>query len=184
MRSAGTGSLSVKSMQALLDEIARRSGLILLCLAGFAVLLLLLTIVLFVRLAKVRKTFRTLLEGASGANLEAMLLRQQSDYQEAVQKMERINREIVSLNERMRMTKRFVGLKRYDAFPDMAGEQSFALAVYDDNGDGVVITSIVGRADCRVYCKKLIAGRAIRDLSDEERSAIDQAAMAPVGVAS
>jgi hypothetical protein len=64
---------------------------------------------------------------------------------------------------------------KYDAFEDVGGNQSFALAVYDDRGDGALITSLSGRTDCRVYCKPLIAGKSERNLSQEEQRAIQEA---------
>ena len=76
----------------------------------------------------------------------------------------------------MESSKRFLGLVRYDAFEDMGGAQSFALAIFDENGDGTVVTSQVGRSDCRVYAKELNGGRAERELSAEEKEAIDAAA--------
>lgn len=71
--------------------------------------------------------------------------------------------------------KRHVGLVKYDAFEDVGGSQSFALALYDDKGDGALITSLVGRSDCRVYCKPLIGGKSERSLSQEEQRAIREA---------
>lgn len=76
----------------------------------------------------------------------------------------------------MESAKRYLAVVRYDAFDDVGGEQSFAFAMYDERGDGAVITSQVGRADCRVYAKQLKRGEADRELSREERSAIEQAA--------
>jgi hypothetical protein len=64
---------------------------------------------------------------------------------------------------------------RYDAFEDVGGAQSFALALYDDQGNGAVMNGIVGRTDCRVYCKPLVAGRSPHNLSQEESRAISEA---------
>ncbi len=66
------------------------------------------------------------------------------------------------LEEKMDGSKRHLGIVRYDAFDDVGGAQSFALALYDDRGDGVVVSSLVGRADCRVYGKPLRSGRSTR----------------------
>jgi hypothetical protein len=48
---------------------------------------------------------------------------------------------------------RNVGLVRYDAFEDVGGRLSFSCALLDDLGTGVVMTSINGRHDTRVYAK-------------------------------
>ncbi len=68
-----------------------------------------------------------------------------------------------------------VGLVRFDAFEDMGGRLSFSLALLDEAGDGVVVTSINGRQDTRVYAKPVGRGASDHDLSDEEAAAIRQA---------
>ena len=42
---------------------------------------------------------------------------------------------------------------RYDAFGDMGGRLSFSVALLDDAGDGLVLTSINGRTETRTYCQ-------------------------------
>ena len=68
-----------------------------------------------------------------------------------------------------------IGLVRYDAFEDMGGRLSFSLAMLDDAGDGVVLTSINGRQDTRAYAKPVAGAASSHNLSDEEAEAIRQA---------
>jgi hypothetical protein len=70
---------------------------------------------------------------------------------------------------------RNVALVRFDAFDDMAGRLSFSVALLDDNGDGVTLSSIAGRADTRVYAKGIKGGRSDHELSPEEDQAITAA---------
>jgi len=74
---------------------------------------------------------------------------------------------------------RRVGLLRYDAFEDVGGRLSFSCAFLDDRGDGVVLTSINGRQDTRVYSKPVLGGRSSYNLSAEEEEAIRQALSEP-----
>lgn len=74
---------------------------------------------------------------------------------------------------------RHVGLVRYDAFEDVGGRLSFSCALLDDRGDGVVVTSINGRQDTRVYAKPIVDGRSRYNLSTEEEEAIRQALAEP-----
>jgi len=68
-----------------------------------------------------------------------------------------------------------VGLLRYDAFEDVGGRLSFSCAMLDDRGSGVVLTSINGRQETRVYAKPITEGRSSYNLSAEEEEAIRQA---------
>jgi hypothetical protein len=74
---------------------------------------------------------------------------------------------------------RHVGLVRYDAFEDVGGRLSFSCALLDAGGNGVVMTSINGRQDTRVYAKPVIDGRSAHNLSIEEEEAIRQALATP-----
>ncbi len=76
-------------------------------------------------------------------------------------------------------TVRHVGLLRYDAFEDVGGRLSFSCALLDDHGDGVVLTSINGRQETRVYAKPVTQGVSSYNLSTEEQEAIRQALEAP-----
>ncbi|HVD69746.1 MAG TPA: DUF4446 family protein [Actinomycetota bacterium] len=75
---------------------------------------------------------------------------------------------------------RHISLLRYDAFEDVGGRLSFSCAMLDDHGTGVVLTSINGRQETRVYAKPIAEGNSTYNLSVEESEAIRQA-MAPAG---
>lgn len=116
-----------------------------------------------------------LLDGANGANLENLLMDTLRENQALNDRLDKSERKLSELEQHGEKSKRHIGLVRYDAFEEVGGNQSFALAVYDDKGDGVVLNSIIGRTDCRVYAKPLVGGRSDRSLSEEERKAIEEA---------
>jgi len=70
---------------------------------------------------------------------------------------------------------RHVSVVRYDAFGDLGGRFSFSAALLDDGGDGLVLTSIHGRAETRTYVKGLTGGSSDIDLSPEEIKAVQLA---------
>jgi hypothetical protein len=72
-----------------------------------------------------------------------------------------------------------IGLVRFDAFEDAGGAQSFALALIDDDGDGVVLTSLHSRQTTRLYIKGVRRGVAESPLSAEEVRAMQNAGIAP-----
>lgn len=72
-------------------------------------------------------------------------------------------------------TIKHIGIVRYDAFPEVGGRLSFSAAFLNEAGDGVVVTSINGRSDSRVYAKTVAAGRSAHALSGEEEEAIIEA---------
>ena len=72
-----------------------------------------------------------------------------------------------------------VGLVRFNPFEDTGGNQSFALALLDGNGDGFVVSSLHARAGTRLYAKAVAAGSSDSALSDEEGEALRQAMAKP-----
>ena len=72
-----------------------------------------------------------------------------------------------------------IGLIRFDAFDDAGGAQSFALALVDDDGDGIVLTSLHSRPTTRVYVKAIRRGVADAPLSAEEERALKDAGITP-----
>lgn len=68
-----------------------------------------------------------------------------------------------------------VGLVRFDAFEDTGGKLSFAAALLNNHGDGVIISAINGRQESRSYAKLIKGGESEHNLSNEERQAISEA---------
>ncbi|HEX7738040.1 MAG TPA: DUF4446 family protein [Marmoricola sp.] len=70
---------------------------------------------------------------------------------------------------------RHLSVVRYDAFTDMGGKLSWSVALLDDHGNGVVLTSIHGRSDARTYAKSISDWSCAQPLSPEEQDAVTHA---------
>lgn len=69
-----------------------------------------------------------------------------------------------------------VGIVRFNPFGEVGGNQSFCIAVLNENNDGFVLTSHYGREANRVYAKPIKASESTFLLSKEEKKAIEEAA--------
>jgi hypothetical protein len=67
---------------------------------------------------------------------------------------------------------RHLAVVRYDAFGDMGGHLSWSMALLDDGGNGVVLTSIHGRSEARTYAKNVTSWTCDQALSPEEEEAV------------
>ncbi len=83
--------------------------------------------------------------------------------------------EVEALRQEVAGAVRRLAVVRYDAFGDMGGRLSWSMAVLDDGGNGVVVTSIHGRSDARTYAKNVVAWSGDQQLSPEESDAIQHA---------
>ena len=159
--------------------------------AGWLLLLLLVIVAvisfILVRfwmvLNSTRSKFGQLLNENSSQNVEELLLDHLKERQELRNHIEQLDDRVITLERKIQRSKRHVGLVRFDAFPDIGGNQSFTMAVYDDNGDGAILSSIVGRADNKVYGKNLTNGKSDHNLTGEEQQAILEAVKNPIKTA-
>jgi Protein of unknown function (DUF4446) len=72
-----------------------------------------------------------------------------------------------------------VGHVQFQAYDDAGAGQSSSLALLDETGSGVVITTLHARVGTRIYVKRLVRGESETVLGEEERAAIDAALAAP-----
>lgn len=86
-----------------------------------------------------------------------------------------LRQEVAALRLEGRDALRHLAVVRYDAFGDMGGHLSWSLALLDDAGDGVVLTSIHGRSDARTYAKSISGWTCDQPLSPEEDEAVGHA---------
>ncbi len=86
-----------------------------------------------------------------------------------------LRREVAALRAEAGDGLRHLAVVRYDAFGDMGGHLSWSLALLDDGGNGVVLSSIHGRSEARSYAKNVAGWSCDQQLSPEERDAVDRA---------
>ncbi len=69
----------------------------------------------------------------------------------------------------------YIGVVAYDAFGNIAGNQSRSVALLNQRGDGLVITLLVARDSTVFFTKQVSGGRGDEVLSPEELAAVDRA---------
>jgi hypothetical protein len=86
-----------------------------------------------------------------------------------------LRQEVAALKAENADALRHLSVVRYDAFGDVGGHLSWSLALLDDAGHGVVLTSIHGRSEARTYAKSISSWSCEQQLSPEEEEAIGHA---------
>jgi hypothetical protein len=121
-----------------------------------------------------RRLRRVLPEGERGGIDEVLdrHLKRLDVVSERVDALNKLHHELDDLSQR---TIQKVAVVRYNPFSDTGGDQSFAIALLDSLGNGVVLSSLHSRTDTRVFAKPVQSGRSKYQLSDEEQNAIKKA---------
>lgn len=91
------------------------------------------------------------------------------------QGLEEVRSDNARLETALALTVKRVGLVRFDAFNDVGGKLSFSMALLNDHGDGIVLSTIYGRQESRSYAKLVKKGVSEYTLSAEEYKAISEA---------
>lgn len=68
-----------------------------------------------------------------------------------------------------------IGLVNFDAFDDVTGKLSFALAILNNNNDGFILTSLYGHNSCNTYVREVVNGETPVKLLEEEKTALNEA---------
>jgi Protein of unknown function (DUF4446) len=161
------------------DDLTSTVGVIALAAGAIAVIALLLAIVLAVRIRALRAAQRTVL----GEREEHDLVTHAESLQTAFVELRdlvdltftKVDGRLVSTESRLGRTISHTAVVRYDAYGEMTGRQSSSMALLDDSGTGVVLSSILHREQARMYVKDVRDGRSEFELSPEEDEAIKTA---------
>jgi Protein of unknown function (DUF4446) len=139
------------------------------------VLSLVLVVVLLFRLRRLNRSY-SLLQGTDGTDsFVDVVTRKTEEVATLREDVRAVQARLEQVRSDVADALRHVAVVRYDAFGDMGGRLSFSVALLDDSGDGLVLTSINGRSETRTYSKGVKGGGSEASLSPEEEQAIGYA---------
>jgi uncharacterized protein DUF4446 len=161
------------------DELTDPAGLAALGAGAVALIALVLSVVLAVRMRRLRAAQKVVLGGAGQDDLVGHAAGLQAAFVELHDRVEEVAGQ---LEQRVQQVERRLdgaithrALVRYDAYGELSGHQSASLALLDAERNGVVLSSITHRETARLYCKQVVDGRGEHLLSPEEDEAIRRA---------
>ena len=133
-------------------------------------------IILIVKLSSINKKYKTFMNKlGNGKNIEEDL----ENYMYRVQRVEKQNMEmknlVDSIDKNLESCIQKIGMVRYNAFKDTGSDLSFALAMLDENNNGIVLNGIYSREMSNIYAKPVENGKSKYAISEEEKEAIQRA---------
>lgn len=127
------------------------------------------------KINRVSRRFKKLNGKLREEEIEEVLLRYYDYAKDANATADALEGRIEALEQALPSCFQSMGLVRYNAFPDMGSDLSFALALMDAHQNGCVLSSVYGRETVAVYMKPIIEGQSKYHLSDEEKNALKAA---------
>lgn len=163
----------------ILDYIYQYTGIdpayYLFAMAFLLIIFIIILIIVLCKQKKLRKRIEAFLEGKDGKSLEEELLSYMEKVQIADRENKQLQEEIDALKKIQCMTYQKMGMVKYDAFREMSGELSYALALLNQEESGFVINSVYANEGSYSYIKQIIKGECQINLSEEEEKALNQA---------
>ena len=151
------------------------STVVVIILSALVILLLVWVVLISYNLGIFRRSQRILTRGMTDNNLADILAQHFVRTDGLEDRIAHLEYNVSVLHDIQLGAVQRIGLVRYDAFRDMGGELSFALALLDQRGDGLVVSTITGRKDNRTYAKQVRGGKTDVAPLAEENEAIKQA---------
>lgn len=147
--------------------------------AGILAVLLLLILILLImqirlsgKFKKLNRTYERFMSGKDMESMEQTVLAQFDRIEELERSNEEKEKQIEAIFRNLQSVYQKTGLVKYDAFREMSGKLSYALALLDKENNGVMINSMYSREGCYSYVKAITGGKCSIEMSEEEQEAL------------
>lgn len=148
---------------------------ILIALLVVQLLFLILLVVIYFRYKRLYRAYDVFMRGADAESLEKTIMALGDDLRD-LRAEDRANKDAIRvLNKNQRASLQKFGLVRYNAFKEMGGNMSFAIAELDYTNSGFIINTVHSREGCYLYVKEVDCGQTEVLLSSEEKEALEKA---------
>ncbi len=112
--------------------------------------------------------------GKNGKSLESTVRAYLDKVDELKKHDEIIAKHAFDLDNRLAQCIRNVSTVRYKAFDQNSSNQSFAIALVNEKGDGVLLSSLHHRDRVSIFAKPLVKYTSTYDLTEEELSVLEE----------
>lgn len=162
-----------------MDEIFARIGIDQGILVLLLMVLVLILIVVFLNVSlalhRLNRKYTMFMKGADGQSLERMFSQKMKEFERLARANEDNSLELRQMKSVLKKTPTKYGIVKYDAFDDVGGKLSFAVAMLDAENTGFILNAIHSRDNCFFYIKEIVNGESYTLLSSEETDALRQA---------
>ena len=139
---------------------------------AIAVVTLAITLWLVVQINRIQGTIAAT---PADGNVFGMLRTVDNELGHLAQDVASMEPRLAAVEARIPLAVSYIGIVTYDAFDNIAGNQSRSIALLNAQGDGLVISLLVGRSETLFFTKQIRNHVGMEELSPEEAEAVAQA---------
>jgi hypothetical protein len=115
--------------------------------------------------------------GKKAKDLEETIEFLQNNLTRLNESKENIEKSIIVINEKLKKSVRGLETLRFNPFPDQGSNQSFAISMLNEEGDGVVLSSLYSRERMSVFAKPIKNHKSEYELTTEEKEVLSRSAV-------
>lgn len=113
--------------------------------------------------------------GKKAKDLEDTIITLENEIAKLNKAKENTEKNILEINAKLRKSIRGLETVRFNPFSDQGSNQSFAIGMLNEEGDGVVVSSLYSRERMSVFAKPITQGKSEYELTAEEKSVLEKA---------
>ena len=151
-------------------------GLVLILLILLILVLVFITLFLYRKVSRLTRKYQIFMKGADGRSMEKAFLSHFEELDHTVTLTEAHEEDLETVKDHLSHALTHYGIVRYDAFDDVGGKMSFALALLDDENTGFILNTVHSNDNCFLYLKEIVKGESYTMLSNEEIEALEKTA--------
>ena len=141
----------------------------------FLVIIALAVLVSIIWMWKTERRLKRFFLGKKAKDLEDTILILEEEISGLKKAKENTEREMKEVNLKLKQSIRGLETIRFNPFPDQGSNQSFAISMLNEDGNGVVLSSLYSRERMSVFAKPIKNGKSEYDLTEEERRSLEKA---------
>lgn len=151
------------------------SGIIIIILLILTVYLLIRNVNSNMRLSRLERRYKVFMKGSDAQSLEKVFVRKFAQIDRLYEAKDQHDHELLFIKKNLDKMFSKYGVEKYDAFDDVGGKLSFALALLDKDNTGLILNAVHSRDNCFLYLKEIVKGESYVMLSQEEAEALRKA---------
>lgn len=159
----------------ILNALGVDPGIILVLMMVLMIFVLLYLARVSIKQTRFLKRYRIFMRGKDAVSLEKAFAQKFLEVDKLMELSKNQALELGRIKSILARTTNKIGIVKYDAFPDVGGKLSFALAMLDESNSGFVLNAIHSREGCYTYVKEIVKGESYIVLGQEEKEALRMA---------
>ncbi|MEI8270852.1 MAG: DUF4446 family protein, partial [bacterium] len=141
----------------------------------FLIIILIVIILGIIWGIKTERRLKRFFIGKKAKDLEDTIINLEEEINKFKKYKENAEKEINEINAKLKKSIRGLETVRFNPFPDQGSNQSFAIGMLNEDGDGVVLSSLYSRDRMSIFAKPIKNGKSEYELTEEEKKSLEKA---------